>query len=123
MSRPERADMVLALRSRAGDSRLRRILAVTDLPLHEVKKNSNAQIRRLMQDLFNVLPGVDDRDVRDAVREAEDGVQQVREEGVPVELPPRPASLRQLQHRIVVRNSLVAEGVGSEPQRHLVIRP
>ena len=123
VSRPEQANLIIALRSRADDNRLQRIVQATGLPLHLVKKNSTAQIRRLLQKALHVVQGMDEDDVNEAVRETEAAVQRVFEEGVPVELPPRSASLRQLQHRIAVRHHLVAESVGSEPKRHLVIYP
>ena len=40
-----------------------------------------------------------------------------------VELTPRRPALRKMQHRVVTRYQLVAESVGSEPARHLVIYP
>lgn len=120
---PERADLVIALRSRARDPRLRRILDATHMPLHVVKKNSTAQIRKLLEGVFNVVKGIEDADVNDAVREAEHAVQRVMDEGIAVSLSPRSARLRRLQHRITSRHHLVAESEGSEPQRHLVIYP
>lgn len=120
---PERADIIVALRSRSGDGRLRRILGATELPLHLVKKNTTAQLRRLLRDTFTVVRGADQDEVEDALREARSGVQRALKEGVVVELAPRPARLRKLQHRVVVRQHLVAESTGSEPRRHLVIHP
>jgi stage III sporulation protein AA len=121
--RPERADMVIAQRARADDPRLSRILELTGMPLHTVKKNTTAQIRRLLQDIFNKLPGVEDADVQSAVREAEEAAQRVREEGVPAELTPQPPAVRKLQHKVAVRHQLSAHSQGSEPERHLVIYP
>lgn len=123
VSRPERAHFVLALRSRADDDRLRRILGATGIPLHLVKKNSTAQIRRLLLNVFNIMHGVAVDDVNDARREAEAAIKRVLEEGVAVELAPRPAALRELQQRIITRHRLIAESTGCEPQRHLVIHP
>lgn len=119
----ERADMIIAQRARADDPRLLRLLAVRDIPLHTVKKNTTAQIRRLLQDVFNKLPGIDDADVTAAVREAEEAAQQVREQGIPLELAPQPAAVRKLQHKVIVRHQLSAHSQGSEPERRLVIYP
>lgn len=66
---------------------------------------------------------MDESEVDAAVREMEAGLRRVLEEGVIVELTPRPASLRQLQHRVATRHHVVAESLGSEPKRHLVIYP
>ena len=121
--RPERADMVIALRSRAEDQRLQRLIDMSKLPLHVVKKNTTAQIRRLLQDVFNKLPGMEDEEAREAVREAEAAVKRVLEQGEPAELAPRPSAQRRLQHRIASRHHLSAHSQGSEPQRRLVIYP
>ncbi len=120
---PERASLILSLRAREEDLRLKRILRATGLPLHSVKKNSAAQIRRLLQNLLNVMPGVDDGEVSETVQETEAAIQRVLDEGMPVELKPRPSALRRLQHRIVARHFLMAESIGSEPRRRLVIHP
>ncbi len=123
VNKPQQADFIITLRGRAGDERLQEAADLAGLPVHEVKKNSTAQIRRLLEKLFQVLPGQDDAQIQAAAREAEAAVQRVLEEGVVVELPPRPPALRKLQHRIAVDNLLVAESTGSEPERHLVIHP
>lgn len=121
--RPEQADLIIALRARAGDPRLQRLLDLTGLPLHVVRKNSTAQIRRLLQALFNVFGGREDNEVDAAAREAESAARQVLQSGAAIELAPQPASLRKLQHRIAARYRLVAESEGQEPSRHLVIHP
>lgn len=123
VNRPEQADFIVALRSRAEDARLRRILQATRLPLYVVKKNSTAQIRRLLQNVFNILHGMPRDEVDAAVGEAEAAIRRVMEEGVTVALLPRPAAMRKLQHRLAARHHLIAESVGSEPQRHLIIYP
>ncbi len=120
---PERATMVIALRSRVDDPRLKDLVKTLDLSLYEVKKNTTAQVRRLLQNIFNVLETSDDDEINAAVREAEDAVARVLRDNKPVELPPRTAGLRQLQHRIVVRNELIAESEGGGTLRHLVVYP
>lgn len=123
VGRPEQATMVLALRSRTGDQRLQRILQVTGLPMHLIKKNTTAQIRHLLQELFHLFAGMDDFEAREALQEAEAAIRQVMREGGKVDLAPRRSALRRLQHKLVVRHRLVAESSGSEPQRHLTIFP
>lgn len=88
-----------------------------------MKKNSTAQIRRLLLNILNVLRGADDTEVSETVKETESAIRQVLDEGIAVALSPRAAPLRRLQHRIVSRHHLVAESHGSEPMRHLVIHP
>jgi stage III sporulation protein SpoIIIAA len=120
---PDQADLVLTLRARTDDARLLRIVQARDIPVHAVKKNSTAQIRHLLRDLFHVQWGRDDDERNAAVREVELAVRQVKAECAAAELAPRSSALRELQHRIVIRHHLVAESVGSEPHRHLVIYP
>ncbi len=122
-NKPDRAHLIIALRTRADDNRLARIVQATGLPVHTVKKNTTAQLRRLLQNVFNLMYSKDEDEADMAVREMEEAIQRVLAEGVVVELPPRPASLRRLQHRLASRHRIVAESTGSEPRRHLVIRP
>jgi len=119
----ERADMVVALRSRADDPRLQRLVDTSVIPLVTVKKNSTAQIRRALADAFNQVHGVDDETVSAVVREVEEAVNRARREGEEVPLSPSDGAMRRLQHRIVVRHGLVAESQGSGNQRHLVVLP
>ncbi|GAB6067864.1 R3H domain-containing nucleic acid-binding protein [Methylothermus subterraneus] len=124
VANPERADMVLALRSRAEDARLRRILNAYKLPLHCVKKSTTAQIRRLLLHVFSLpVDAADGDEVEAAVNETEAAVRKVLEESVAVELAPQPREIRKIQHHIVNRYHLVAESVGCDPFRRLVIYP
>lgn len=123
VNRPERAQLIITLRSRAGDARLQRIAQNSGATIHAVKKNSTAQLRHLLRDAFNLMPGFDEREAQTAVKETEEGIRRALSEGVSVALGPRPASLRRLQHRVVSRHHLIAESTGSEPRRHLVIHP
>ena len=121
--RAEQADIALALRARAADARLRRLLEATAIPLHQVKRNSTAQIRRVLRDLFNIIPGLEEEAIDEAAREAEHAAQRVLTQGIAVELAPRSAPIRRMQHRIAMRHRLLAESAGSEPERRLVLHP
>ena len=123
IAKPERAQLIIALRSRVNDGRLQRVVHSTAAPLYTVKKNSTAQIRHLLRNLFNVMPGVDENEAEMAVRETEEGIRRAVQEGVAVELMPRPAALRRLQHRVASRHHMITESIGNEPRRHLVIYP
>jgi hypothetical protein len=120
---PDQADLVVTLRAREDDASLQRIVQAAHVSVHSVKKNTTAQIRRLLRGLFHIVPGDKQDEIGETVRETERAVQQVKAEGVVAELAPRPAAMRQMQHRIVTRHGLVAESIGSEPNRHLVIYP
>jgi Predicted RNA-binding protein len=123
VANPERADMILALRSRAEDARLRRILQATGLPLHCIKKNSTAQIRRLLHHVFSQPVEIIDEDIDAAVQETESAIQKVLTESVAVELAPQSSEVRKIQHHIINRYHLAAESIGSDPLRRVVIYP
>ncbi|MCP3170008.1 AAA family ATPase [Myxococcus sp. QH3KD-4-1] len=123
VSRLESADLVVTLRSRANDPRMRRVVAKTGARVEAVKRASSTELRRTLKAFFNVLEGVDEDEVRDAVTEAEHAVQRALSEGVSVALAPRQSRVRKLQHRLVSRYPLEAVSHGSEPSRHLVIYP
>jgi stage III sporulation protein SpoIIIAA len=122
-NRPDRANLVITLGARADDNRLKHIVQATGLPVHVVKRNTTAQIRRLLQNVLDVVHGADAGEVAEAVREMELAIERALADGVAVELAPRPASIRQAQHRVASRHHVVAESMGHEPQRHLVVRP
>ncbi len=123
VGRPEQATVILALRSRGGDGRLDRVARETGAAIHWVKRNSTSQIRRALLGVFPRLGGIEDAEVAEAVREAEEAAERVAREGMAVALQPRRAALRKLQHLVVTRRGLLAESEGTEPARHLVICP
>jgi stage III sporulation protein SpoIIIAA len=120
---PDQADCIVTLRARADDARLLRMAEAHRLPVHPVKKNTTAQIRHLLRSVFNIIPGGNEDVVEEAVKEAEVAVARVKADSVAAELAPRPSVLRKLQHRIVVRHGLMAESIGNEPHRRLVVYP
>jgi stage III sporulation protein SpoIIIAA len=121
--RVESADLIIALRSRAEDLGLKKITRLSDVPLHYIKRNTTAEMRRLLQRIFNLVQGVDDEEVREALEETEQAARMVLEGGVEVALLSRRPALRKVQHRYVSSLGLVAQSVGREPDRHLVIYP
>ncbi|MCK6528094.1 AAA family ATPase [Myxococcota bacterium] len=123
VARPEQADMIVALRSRAADLRFERIARSTGAPVHLVKNDTTAQLRRLLQNAFLAMAELDSEDVKEAVREAEGAVQRVLSEGVEVPLTPRRPAVRRIQHRLIARYHLAAESVGREPARYLLVHP
>ena len=119
----EKANQIIALRSRERDLDLRRFGHMQGIPVHLLKRNTTSEIRRLLQRLFHIVPGVDEQEIREALQEARMAVRQVMEAGVDVALPPRRASLRKVQHRIITGYGLESTSVGVEPARHLVVYP
>ncbi|PTL79310.1 R3H domain-containing nucleic acid-binding protein [Vitiosangium sp. GDMCC 1.1324] len=123
VGRLENADVIITLRSRANDPKLRKVSEKSGARVLAIKRNSSSEMRRVLRDAFLLAEGMDEDLVREAVLEAEHAIQRVLSESVVVPLAPRPPRLRKLQHRLVSRYHLETVSHGSEPQRHLVIYP
>jgi stage III sporulation protein SpoIIIAA len=132
------ADSVLALRSHVkNQSKLRQIAKSRQLPIHGIKSNTIPQISRGLKRIL----GIDDpmshegADVRlfarsgsddeiEALEEARLAVEQiVIPTGQPVELLPRSAKVRKMQHELVEHYRLHSDSFGEEPNRRLRIYP
>ncbi|RNC64157.1 MAG: single-stranded DNA-binding protein, partial [Desulfuromonadales bacterium] len=121
---PEQADLILALRSRSDDLRLKRIAESGGVSLQFIKRNTANEMRRLLERIFHLMGGMDEEDgLAAVVRETEEGIRRAMEEQVAVALAPQRPALRKMQHRLIAGHGLVAESTGREPERHLVIRP
>ncbi|BDV43755.1 hypothetical protein GURASL_26780 [Geotalea uraniireducens] len=120
---PEQADLLIALRARADDLRLKRLTEGGGVPLHFIKRNTANEMRRLLERLFHVIEGVEGDEVAELVRETEAAIHQALAESAEIPLAPRRPALRKLQHRIIAGHGLVAQSRGREPERHLVIYP
>lgn len=132
------ADAVLALRSHLKNhSKLRLLAKNRQLPIHAVKSNSMPQmvrsLRRMlhMEDLgveepvdLTLLYNDSDDDEIEALEEARLAVEQiVIPKGQPVELLPRSAKVRKMQHELVEHYRLKSASFGEEPNRRLRIYP
>ena len=132
------ADAVIALRSQIKHhSRLRNVAKSRHLPIHAVKSNTIPQITRVLRQLLNLDdPNVPEAtDVRlftkagnddeiEALEEARLAVEQiVIPQGQPVELLPRSAKVRKMQHELVEHYRLQSDSFGEEPNRRLRIYP
>jgi stage III sporulation protein SpoIIIAA len=132
------ADAVLALRSHLKNhSKLRLLAKHRQIPIHAVKSNSLPQLIRAMQRLLHMdAAGADepvdltlfyrgaDEDEIEALEEARLAVEQiVIPKGQPVELLPRSAKVRKMQHELVEHYRLKSTSFGEEPNRRLRIYP
>ncbi len=132
------ADAVVALRSQAKNhSKLRQMAKSHQLPIYGVKSSTIPQIARALRHLLGMedptKPGeVDLRlfsytgsdDEIDALEEARLAVEQiVIPKGQPVELLPRSAKVRKMQHELVEHYRLQSDSFGEEPNRRLRIYP
>ena len=132
------ADAVIALRSQVKHhSRLRQIAQNRNVPIHVVKSNTIPQITRVLRQLLNLddpnVPEATDLrlftragndDEIEALEEARLAVEQiVIPKGQPVELLPRSAKVRKMQHELVEHYRLNSDSFGEEPNRRLRIYP
>ncbi len=122
-SKPEKADAVIALRSRNNNPDLQQVSARTGVPVHLIKRNTTSDIRRLLKNLFHIVQGVDEAELQIALLETRSAIARVMDEGIEVALPPRRSTLRKIQHRMITSQGLESTSVGCEPKRHLVVYP
>ncbi|MFP5287349.1 MAG: R3H domain-containing nucleic acid-binding protein, partial [Thermoanaerobaculia bacterium] len=118
----DEAEMVITLKAqeRRQPRRLRDAEA-RGVPVFIIKSNTIAQMENFLRAHFGAAePGTDDDA---ALREVEDAVDEVRDQGKPVELAPQGNYLRRLQHQLVERFGLTSESKGEEPYRRVVIYP
>jgi stage III sporulation protein SpoIIIAA len=132
----DQADAVLALRSHAkAQAKLKHMAQGRQIPVHLVKSNSIPQITRALQRLLDLddNPGAVDLelfshsggdDELEALEEARLAVEQiVIPKGQPVELLPRSARIRKMQHELAEHYRLKSLSCGEEPNRRLRIYP
>ncbi|MBE9108451.1 AAA family ATPase [Nodosilinea sp. LEGE 07298] len=132
----DNADAVLALRSHAkAQAKLKHMAQGRQIPVHLVKSNSIPQITRALQRLLDMddNPAAVDLelfshsggdDELEALEEARLAVEQiVIPQGQPVELLPRSARIRKMQHELAEHYRLKSLSCGEEPNRRLRIYP
>ncbi|MGJ3254239.1 MAG: R3H domain-containing nucleic acid-binding protein [Elainellaceae cyanobacterium] len=132
------ADGVVALRSHVKNhSKLRHIAKARQLPIYTVKSNNMPQIIRALKRVLRMDDGgkgepvnlslfsrSGDEDEIEALEEARLAVEQiVIPKGQPVELLPRSAKVRKMQHELVEHYRLKSSSLGEEPNRRLRIFP
>jgi stage III sporulation protein SpoIIIAA len=133
----DNADAVLALRSHVKNhSKLRQFAKSRQVPIHTIKASSIPQIARGLRRMldmddpgipeaadFDLLRGDNDDEI-EALEEARLAVEQiVIPKGQPVELLPRSATVRKMQHELVEHYHLKSRSFGEEPNRRLRIYP
>lgn len=132
------ADVVLALRSHIKNhAKLRHMAKARQVSIYTVKSSSMPQLIRALQRMLNIDDqGFDepvnlnlfadkgDEDELEALEEARLAVEQiVLPKGQPVELLPRSAKVRKMQHELVEHYRLKSSSFGEEPNRRLRIYP
>lgn len=92
------------------------------IPVHVVKSNTIPQIQKTLREVMQ-LDGPSNGDEDAAMREAREAVDLVLKTGKAVELMPRSAVVRRLQHQVIEKYGLVSESAGEEPHRRVLIHP
>jgi stage III sporulation protein SpoIIIAA len=118
----EDADLVVSLKAQERrQPRRLRDAAARNVPVQIIKSNTMAQMENFLAATFDIgdVRAQDD----EALREVEDAIDEVLDQGHPVELPPRNNHLRRLQHQVVERYGLTSSSKGEEPYRRVVVYP
>ena len=135
----ERADAILTLRANLRKhANLRRMAEGYQVPIYAAKANTVAQIANTLEqalgredkavdssiELSEFAYSGDEDDEWDALEEARLAVEQVViPKGQPVELLPRAAHVRKMQHEFIEHYRLKSSSFGAEPNRRLRIYP
>ncbi len=119
-----RADFVLTLKSRyrKRGSKIREA-ENRGIPVHIIRSNTYNQVQKFVFDLFGYSESSQGGVEESGLLEAERAARQVLKAGEPVELSPRSAFVRRLQHKIAERYNLFSQSIGEEPFRRVVIYP
>ena len=129
----EDADAILALRSyaRAG-AKIYSLAEAKQIPVYVVKSNNMPQIQKALREALHLdteiisladtgADIVDETEI--ALEEARQAITAVMNRQEPIELAPRKAYIRRLQHQLVERFNLSSRSIGDEPMRRLRILP
>jgi stage III sporulation protein SpoIIIAA len=132
------ADAILALRSHIKNhAKLRQMGKIRQVPIYSVKAGTVPQIARTLRRMLNMdepstidaqelqlfAKDGDDNEL-EALEEARLAVEQiVIPKGQPVELLPRSAKVRKMQHELVEHYRLRSDSFGEEPHRRIRIYP
>ena len=128
----DEADAILALRSyaRAG-AKIYSLAEARQVPVYVVKSNNLPQLQKALREALHldgesigsvdIESDVDETEV--ALEEARQAITRVMDRLEPLELSPRRAYIRRLQHQLVERFNLSSRSIGDEPMRRLRILP
>ncbi|MEO1784412.1 R3H domain-containing nucleic acid-binding protein [Thermodesulfobium sp. 4217-1] len=94
------------------------------LPIYVMRSNTITQARKVLSEMAQLCSSnYEDVDFEkyDALKEAEEGIRKVLKEKISVELSPRNAYFRKLQHQLVEKYNLFSESLDDEPKRRVKI--
>jgi stage III sporulation protein SpoIIIAA len=127
----DEADAILALRSyaRAG-AKIFSLAEARQVPVYVVKSNNMPQLQKALREALHLDAEIGASDIEGdvdetevALEEARQAIARVMDRLEPLELSPRRAYIRRLQHQLVERFNLSSRSIGDEPMRRLRILP
>lgn len=127
----DEADAIVALKSyaRAG-AKIYSLAEAKQIPVYVVKSNNLPQIQKVLREALqldteigavDIEGDIDETEV--ALEETRQAISKVMDRLEPMELTPRRAYIRRLQHQLVERFNLSSRSIGDEPMRRLRILP
>ena len=100
------------------------------LPIYVLRKHTPQQVRHMLatlnpqvKDNLHSPEMVRQEELAQAIREAEEAAQQVKDSRTPVELSPQGAYIRRLQHLVAEKVHVASRSHGKEPQRRVTLMP
>jgi len=113
------ADVIITVKQQERREAARLEEAIRNgIPVHVIRSNTYQQILSALHELYRL----DKLNVEaEAIHEARAAIHEVMATSRPVELTPRNAYLRRLQHKIANQFHLTSESVGTEPARRVRI--
>lgn len=115
----EDADVIITVKQQERRDTLRLQEAVANgIPVQVIRSNTYQQIISALHDMYRTHKL--DTEV-DALHEARAAIREVLATSRPIELEPRNAYLRRLQHKLATQSSLRSESIGAEPMRRVRI--
>ena len=119
---PAGADVVLTLKAHEKrQPRTLQDLAEQGIEIAVIRSNTVSQMKIFLQNTFGIADQKSEED--EAMHEAEEALDRVMSHGAPVELAPRPANVRRLQHLLIEQHGLGSQSRGDVPWRRVVVLP
>jgi hypothetical protein len=113
----------MAIRSTV-QAKPKRLRDLSGKPINSVvvKSNTFTQIAGALDEIVKQATEGPDYEAK-ALQEAQNGIENVLQNGKPFELSPAPATIRKMQHQMAEARRLASESVGDDPNRRLRILP
>jgi len=119
---PAGADLVLTLKAHEKrEPRVLKDLQDQGTQIAVLRSNTVSQMKQFLQREFGIEENRNEED--EAMHEVEEALQRVMSHGSPVELAPRPANVRRLQHMMIEQHGLGSQSRGDVPWRRVVVMP